>query len=335
MFPSLALLYLDQNFLSGVYGLERCHRLEVLSVREQTPQGNEGAASYLDLDLGLVRDIRKVFVSSNRLSPRVLSPSVPLLGLQLLDIAACSVQKLPADFAVNFPNLKVLNLNFDSLTGIEELVGMKCLSRLTAVGNRITRMRRLCQVLSRMGKETKKDYCSLREVDLRGNPITVGFYPPPITGSGRNVEEKKIKARAAEDRPRGKRAGVDFPTVMADLGRNTDDMHYMEHPAAWGNDDDDDELSPERDVEVNDPYTVPPADAQADKKYLSHLDDPTKLRRLILELMLFVGSGGSIKSLDGLELHPDCLEQEGSDMNRAWAKLEELGVLKRRGQIMD
>lgn len=317
VFPSLTLLYLDQNFLSTVSGLGLCHHLEVLSVREQrTPGDNQEGLCDLDLDLGHVKDIRKVFLSSNRLSPRTLSPSASLLGLQLLDIASCAIHRLPADFSVNFPNLKVLNLNFNSLTGIEELVGTNCLSRLGAAGNRIVRMRRLCQVLSRIGKATKKDACSLREVDLRGNPLTVGFYAPLLTGSGRSIGEKKIKARAEE---KEKRIGVDFPTVLANLQCSAEDM-AMEHPASWGR---------EEEIEVDDPYTLPPADVQADRKYLSCLDGSTKLRRRVLELMLYAGSGGSIRFLDGLELHPGSKEDE-SDLDQTWAKLEELGVLKRK-----
>lgn len=326
--PSLTLLYLDQNFLSTVSGLERCDHLEVLSIREQMLEGNEEGVSYLDLDIGLVKDIRKVFLSSNRLSPLVLSPSAPLLSLQLLDVASCALDGLPTEFAVNFPNLKVLNLNFNSLAGIEELVGMNCLSRLAAAGNRIARMRKLCQVLSRIGKATKGDACSLQKVDLRGNPLTVGFYPPPVTGSGKNGEEKKKVKPKAERRSRKKKVGADFPTVLADLGLSTDDMN-MKHPATWGEEEEDDVVHTEHNVEFNDPYMLPPADPQADKKYLSHLDDSTKLRRRVLELMLYAGSGGSITFLDGLELHPD-LGKKGSDMNRAWEKLEELGVLRRR-----
>lgn len=177
-------------------------------------------------------------------------------------------------------------------------------------------MRRLCQVLSRIGKATKKDTCSLREVDLRGNPLTVGFYAPLLTGSGRSIGEKKIKARAEE---KEKRIGVDFPTVLANFQRSAEDM-AMEHPASWGREDE---------IEVDDPYTLPPADVQADRKYLSCLDGSTKLRRRVLELMLYAGSGGSIRFLDGLELHPGSEEDE-SDLDRTWAKLEELGVLKRK-----
>ncbi|KAJ5990242.1 hypothetical protein N7522_010449 [Penicillium canescens] len=175
-FPSASLIYLDQNHLSTVTGLENCHNLEVLSLREQTPREKDPGFTF-DLDLGLIKDIRKVFLSSNKLSPKTLSPSAPLLRLQLLDLAACTLKSIPSDFALSFPNLKVLNMNFNSVDDVEPLVGMNCLARLMIVGNRLSRMRRVSQILSRLGRTGKGTTCSLRKLDIRGNPLTVGFYP--------------------------------------------------------------------------------------------------------------------------------------------------------------
>lgn len=320
MFPSLTLLYIDQNFLSTVSGLQQCQGLEIFSAREQMSSDNN-SGRFFDIDLGLMKDIRKVFLSSNGLSPQILSPSSPLLSLQLLDIASCNFHSLPSDFALSFPNVKVLNLNFNSLPSVEELVGMNCLSRLTVAGNRITRLRRLCQALGRIGRITKGDACSLQKVDLRGNPLTVRFYPPPVTGSGRSESKKQLKAKE-EDRDQHGRAELDLPAALADIGR----CQEVSHPATW--DEEDDEMNIEKDIEVNDPYTLPLADAQADQKYLSRLDESTRLRRRVLELMLYAGTGGSIRVLDGLELRPTL--EEGSDMDHAWTKLEKLGVLRKK-----
>ncbi|PYH96591.1 hypothetical protein BO71DRAFT_374878 [Aspergillus ellipticus CBS 707.79] len=298
-FPSLNLLYVDQNYLNTVSGLEQCRCLEVFSAREQ--MAGEGSSGFFDVDLGSAKDLRKAFLSSNKLSLQCLSPSAPLLGMQLLDIASCSLQGLPADFASSFPNLAVLNLNFNSLTGVGELAGLKCLSRLTAAGNNITRLRRLCQVLSRIGRSNKGKACSLRKVDIRGNPLTVRFYPPAVITNGKG-DPKKLKGK--EERGLRHNLSLDIPSALAEFGRSGDE------------------------VEVNDPYTLPLADALADRRYLSHLDEPTRLRRRVFELMLYAGTGGSIRLLDGLELRPSI--EEGSDMDRAWAKLEKLGVLKRK-----
>ncbi|KAJ5811408.1 hypothetical protein N7474_007709 [Penicillium riverlandense] len=321
-FPSVNLVYLDQNCLSTVAGLEKCHNIEVLSVREQTSAADNDRSFEFDIDLGVVKDIRKVFLSSNKLSSQSLSPSCPLLRLQLLDIAACALQNLPDDFASSFPNVKVLNLNFNSVAEIESLVGMNCLSRLLVAGNRLSRMRRVCQVLSRLGRTVKGSACSLRKLDIRGNPLTVGFYPPAVTGSGSttHTDRKRLKAdaKAVIRRPHNSQ---DLSDALADLGHDDD---QMSHPGSW-------ELGtkPDRPVEVDDPYTVPPADPQSDQKYLSHLDRPTRLRRRVLELLLYAGTDGSLHRLDGLDLRPS-LGEECLDMNQAWARLEQLGVLRRK-----
>ncbi|KAE8414076.1 hypothetical protein BDV36DRAFT_299385 [Aspergillus pseudocaelatus] len=317
-FPSLTLLYLDHNYLFTVSGLEHCAGLDVFSAREQMNTGDHNGG-FFDVDLGLVKDVRKVFLSCNKLSLQCLSPSNPLSGLQLLDVASCSIQSLPVDFALSFPNVRVLNLNFNSLAGINELAGLNCLSRLTIASNCIVRLRRLCQVLSRIGRTNKNKVSTLQKVDVRGNPLTVRFYPPAVTGSGRAGDAKDLRV---EDEPsQREQAGLDIQSVLAEFG------HAENLERSLVDEKDDDPIT-ERDIEINDPYTLPPADPQADQKYLSHLDEPTRLRRRVFELMLYAGTGGSLKFLDGLQLRPTL--EPGSDMDHAWTKLEKLGVLKRK-----
>lgn len=316
MFPSLNLLYADRNSLSTILGLDHCRSLETLSAREQA-LADDG--NCFDMDLGMMTDVRKIYLSSNRLSSRCLSPSVPLLSLQLFDVASCNIQSLPGDFALSFPNVKVLNLNFNSLTGIEEIAHMKCLSRLSAAGNRISRLRRLCQVLSRTGRSVKGAGCSMQKVDLRGNPLTVRFYPPPITGSGKEA----ISKLPAKPNPR-----KDLPDVLSTLDPLKSNIPLLETWDHSNSDRDEGDQTIDDKTPINDPYTLPAADPQVDEKYLSHLDESTRLRRRILELMLYVGSGGSIKYLDGLRLRPAL--EPGSDLELAWSRLEDLGVLKKR-----
>ncbi|KAL4803841.1 hypothetical protein BDV18DRAFT_144538 [Aspergillus unguis] len=306
MLPALTLLYVDQNRLSTIASLDRVRNLEVLSARDQeTP--------LFDLDVGLVKDIRKIFLSSNKLSTQTLSPSTPLLSLQLLDIATCRLDTLPEDFATKFPNVKVLNLNFNSLVGVNELIGMNCLSRLTVAGNSISRLRRLCQVLSRIGRTKRSNACSLQKVDIRGNPLTVRFYPPPVTGSGRQDPKRLISNE--NTRPRNQGLDLDLP-LMAGLERDGQLLPFE------GDDGKD------FDPEINDPYTLPAADLLLDQKHLAHLDQATRLKRRVFELMLYAGTGGVLKYLDGLEFRP--VLEPGSDMNQAWARLEQLGVLKKK-----
>ncbi|KAJ5295759.1 hypothetical protein N7508_010580 [Penicillium antarcticum] len=317
-FSSVSLLYLDQNHLSTVTGLENCHNLEVLSLREQTPREKDPSFT-IDLDLGLIKDIRKVFLSSNKLSSETLSPSAPLLRLQLLDLAACTLKSIPSDFAMSFPNLKVLNLNFNSVDDVEPLVGMNCLARLMIVGNRLARMRRVSQILSRLGRTGNGTACSLRKLDIRGNPLTIGFYPPAVTGNGTNADRKKLKSNEHAI-VRHQQNHRDLSDALAEHGN--DDQ--ISHCATMG-----DKAKPDMDIEINDPFTVPLADPLADGKYLTHLDQATRLRRRVLELLLYAGTSGSLHTLDGLELRPS-LGDEASDMHQAWDRLEHLGVLKRK-----
>ncbi|KAJ5097994.1 hypothetical protein N7532_004995 [Penicillium argentinense] len=305
-FSSVSLLYLDENSLSGIAGLQHCHNLEVLSVREQAQSQSNCA---LDLELGSVKDVRKIFLSSNKLSPTCLSPSSPLLRLQLLDIAGCTLNALPSDFAVSYPNLKVLNLNFNSITELEPLVGMNCLARLMVVNNRLARMRRVCQVLSRLGRTGRKSPCSLRKLDIR---------------NGTNAEKQKLKYQenAVVHHQQGHR---DLSDALDDLDRNDP----VDHVVTW-----EDGTKLNKALEVNDPFTLPAADPEADQKYLNRLDKATRLRRSVLELLLYAGTSGSLQHLDGLDLRP-CLGEDSPDMERAWTKLEQLGVLRRKAITND
>ncbi|GAD99037.1 hypothetical protein AOR_1_1896144 [Paecilomyces variotii No. 5] len=321
-FPSLRLLYVDRNSLSTVAGIGKCHELEILSAREQSFQKGDDPLS-LDLDLGLLKDVRKVFLSSNRLSPRTLSPSLPMRSVQLLDLASCALPSLPEDFAINFPNVKVLNLNFNALSDAGGIVGMKCLGRLTLVGNRFTRLRRLCQVLAHVGKAPSGNRSSLKRIDLRGNPLTVGFYPPALSGSGRS-DAGKLKDK---EEPVRKEKGLDEDgfTARANLGGHEDVARVVPWIENGG------EL--EQSHEIDDPYTLPPADVEADRKYVARLDESTKLRRRVVELMLYAATGGAVKVLDGLELRSSIGEEvseSNSDVSRVWSRLEELGVLKKK-----
>ncbi|KAJ9210411.1 hypothetical protein DTO166G4_7968 [Paecilomyces variotii] len=321
-FPSLSLLYVDRNSLSTIAGIGKCHELEILSAREQSFQEVDKPLS-LDLDLGLLQDVRKIFLSSNRLSPRTLSPSVPMRSVQLLDIASCALPSLPEDFAMSFPNVKVLNLNFNALSDAGGIVGMKCLGRLTLVGNRFTRLRRLCQVLAHVGKDSSGNRSSLKRVDLRGNPLTVGFYPPSLSGSGRS-EVGRLKDKEEPVR-REKGLDEDGFTARANLGGHQDVARVVPWRENGG------EL--EQSHEIDDPYTLPPADVEADRKYVACLDESTKLRRRVVELMLYAATGGAIKVLDGLELRSSIGEEvseNNSDVCRVLTRLEELGVLKKK-----
>lgn len=115
----------------------------------------------------------------------------------------------------------------------------------------------------------------LEEVDLRGNPFTVGFYNPGVM---REVAIRAdIKAKVSKNKNEGK--GEDG---------------------------------------------VPMQDREMDKEYLARLDEDTRLRRRVYE-MLCVSSCSRLRVLDGLEVRKeDVLVKDG-----VWRRLVELGIVKK------
>ncbi|CRG83870.1 Septation initiation network scaffold protein cdc11 [Talaromyces islandicus] len=324
MFPHLKLLYLDDNYLSSVSGLSKCSSLEILSVREQFAGTLHESGSPLDIDIAHLTDIRKLYLSSNRLSERTLSPSSPVLGLQLLDIASCGLQAIPPRFGKLFPNLRVLNLNFNSVSELDNIAGMSGLNRLTVAENRVSRLRTLCQVLSRIGRSAHHGDSPLRNIDLRGNPLTIGFYPPPVSGSGRaDTHLKLLEIRRREIEMRKSRIQADAGSLITTSGDGDDNAVAVERKNSK------DVIETRTEIEIDDPYTIPPADATADQKHRSHLHESTKKRRMMLELLMYATTGGSLKMLDGLELRP-ILEDEKAGIDKLWAQLEQLGVFKKK-----
>lgn len=336
-FPELRLLYVDVNHLSSIIGLDTCEHLDSLSMREQTCASDDGCPLTVDIDLGHMPALRKLYLSSNKLSPTTLAPlQSPAPDIQFLDLASCSLETLPKDFGATFPNIRGLNLNFNALAEMTGLHGITRLSRLSLVGNRVSRLRRLCQVLRDVGGKNG----TLRKVDLRGNPITVGFYPAPLLGSGRRMLRleggKKSQEVVNVKRSSG---GDDYD----DDGLGLAPLDGCVDIAVRAGGDDAAPTALERrrelacqaedDVEIDDPYTIPPADADADRRYLVHLDESTRLRRRVVELMMHAATSGRLKVLDGLDLTE--LEDQGPNGKRVrkdwvWHRLEELGVLKKR-----
>jgi protein NUD1 len=322
-YPKLRLLYLDNNYLTTVFGLSGCSGIEVFSVREQFAGQSPELGASLDIDLGSLNDTRKIFLSSNRLSERTLTPSTPLLALQLLDIAYCGIERLPNNFDKNFPNLRVLNLNSNGVRDLGGIANMKGLNRLTVVGNRLDRLRTLCQVVARIGRSSQHGYSSLKTIDLRNNPLTVGFYPPQVSGSGRADSHMKMiedKLQQAQKRQHRVESGVDLVPTTPD---GTDDNALVGFESRMNGG------GRVAEVEVDDPYTLPPADAETDRKYRSRLDGPTKSKRTTAEIMLYAATGGSLRMLDGLELKP-ILEDERAEVDRIWSRLEQLGIFTKR-----
>jgi protein NUD1 len=89
-----------------------------------------------------------------------------------LELANCGLQSLPLGLGRMISNTRVLNLNLNALKDLSPLVGIVRLKKLHLSGNRITRLRSTTFALTH--------FPNLTLADMRGNPLTLGFYPPLV-----------------------------------------------------------------------------------------------------------------------------------------------------------
>jgi len=79
------------------------------------------------------------------------------------------------------------------------------------------------------------------------------------------------------------------------------------------------------DTEDVEQFTLPPADKEADAQYLARLDEDTKLRRRVYE-MLLASSCGRLRTLDGMAFDKKSVMVK----DKIWERLLALGVVRRR-----
>lgn len=160
--PSLHSLHADRNRITGITGFGRARRLDSLSLREQRGEG-------LDLEfLSEACEVRKLFLSGNYLG--AFEPTVDFLNLQLLEVANCGLQALPENLGQLMPNLRSLNLSFNAIGDLAPLRFIPRLKKLQVAGNRLADSTAVTELLT--------DFPHLTQLDLRDNPVTIGFYPP-------------------------------------------------------------------------------------------------------------------------------------------------------------
>ncbi|KAI9679494.1 MAG: hypothetical protein M1817_005516 [Caeruleum heppii] len=160
--PGLCALDADRNRLIAIDGLSSMRHLDCLSMREQDPPTRHSKA----LNLVDFHEVQRLHLSANALPS--FPTSTPFLNLQHLELASCALQVLPLEFGRLVPNLRVLNVNFNALKDLGPLRGIVRLRELSATGNRVGRLRNCTQLLSALS--------SLQTLDLRNNPLTIGFY---------------------------------------------------------------------------------------------------------------------------------------------------------------
>lgn len=275
--PNLTSINLDGNHLFQIHGLKTLKKLETLSWREQSALDTESpsAPHYNDC-----YEARSLHLSGNVVPSFIPNPA--FLNLQHLELASSGLHDLPSDFGSKVSNLRVLNLNFNAIKDIRPLMGIVRLQTLSLAGNRLSRLRRTTTVLA-------KACPGLSVLDLRANPLTVGFHAP--SSSAQTAPGDVGKQVVVKDRSRG----------CAD-----DEGAGDGHLAAK--------------------YLLPAADTDADERYVARLDDGTKLRRRVYEMLIVSGCRG-LEVLDGLRVERGRVGRRDG----VWEKLIELGVLRQRG----
>lgn len=131
----------------------------------------------------------------------------------------------------------------------------------------------------------------LEELDLRQNPLSLPFYSPALRSRSNRLENQLVVHSAR---------GPTSPEA-SDLDINAQSKA--------------DEAQ----------HLLLPAENDFDKTCQERLDEPTKLRRQVYE-MLVVTSCKSLKTLDGLEIDRKVFRKHGE----AWNRLTQLRILKRK-----
>ncbi|KAJ9654552.1 Protein nud1 [Neophaeococcomyces mojaviensis] len=255
-FPSLQRLNIDENIITKIIGLAEAENLTILSARAQAV---EEPSNLINDILTTSHECTEIYISSNTLPEgNIQLPRKPNYTLRCLEIASCGIKDLPPNFGDYFPNMRVLNLNFNAFSteSLESLLGMCKLRTLLLAKNRIKKMRRTCLILKKLE--------ALKRLDLRDNPLTVGFYDP---------------LKDARFEPEGAKARAD--------------------------------------------YRLPERMVDADKSWISRMDEPTCSRRAMTHLMI-AHACWHIVELDGLAFDRELIMSE----KNTWMALADRGVLK-------
>lgn len=193
-FPNLHTLRVDRNGLHTVMGLEALSHLQVFSAREQQSCKQAISANGEERPLrqyfSRFAEVKNLYLSANPIPSIRLKPSLPVLNLQSLELASVGLKSLPSCFAQATANLRSLNLNLNALKDLRPLANMPKLCMLEAAGNRISKLRETTQVLRKL--------VAMKHLDLRDNPITIGFYAHTATGIVSKYECKTEEAAVAE-----------------------------------------------------------------------------------------------------------------------------------------
>lgn len=157
-------------------------------------------------------DVRKIKLADNCLVQ--LRMQHVFFGLQHLNLSGVQLVSLPPEFSTMAVNIRTIDLSGNQLRDISTLEKAPNLKRLSLVGNQLTSLSHITSVLLSLS--------SLEVLDVRMNPMTMTFYPPPIPENS-----KSWPVKAADKLSLGK-------SELAELFWTKRDSAYMKKlPSSW------------------------------------------------------------------------------------------------------
>lgn len=171
-FPYLRVLRIDGNNLHTIKNLKRLKFLDELSCKSQSH------SAVLNCILEECCNVKKLDLSGNlestfmKFLAKVSNDKkyFPFLNLSVLILSAMNLKSLPDSFALLFPNVCELNLNFNRISSIQGLSSLKNLRKLHLVSNELKRTDTILRGLS-------SSRSTLRVLDLRLNKCNADLYP--------------------------------------------------------------------------------------------------------------------------------------------------------------
>lgn len=79
-------------------------------------------------------------------------------NLVYLELAACRLTSLAANFSSLVPNVRVLNLNYNFLEDVGPLEGLSRMKKLSIIGSRVKGTKGLIRMVQRMGEIEMVDF---------------------------------------------------------------------------------------------------------------------------------------------------------------------------------
>ncbi|CAB4412742.1 unnamed protein product [Rhizophagus irregularis] len=199
-FPSLRLLWVDENRLKEIKRFETLAFLETFSARDQ-----KGGQMYLSLKH--LRDFKHIYLSGNPI--KTLEPIIDFYKLEYLELAAAQIKELPHKLNHVCPSIIVLILSYNELRDLTSLRKMKRLRRLFLEGNRIYDYMAFSEVLKTLPK--------LKYLDTRNNPFSSNFYPTiPAVASSLVHQNSYAMHRDPEEEMEWDRRDEDFKQNLED-----------------------------------------------------------------------------------------------------------------------